>query len=197
MVKAIHLVRHGHHGLVGKTLCGRMPGVDLDDCGREQMWRCAELMTPPPDAIQSSPQPRTRQSASLLAARFKLPIEIVAAADEIDVGAWTGLGFADLDRDPQWRTWNEQRGSARPPGGESMGELQRRIVQHIEALRDDASDTIAIISHAEPIRAALLYYLGRSLDEFMSVDVEPASISTLLVEPGGIRIRDINRQVPA
>ncbi|MCP9626363.1 histidine phosphatase family protein [Rhodopseudomonas palustris] len=197
MVKAIHLVRHGHHALLGKKLCGRMPGVDLDDCGREQMWRCAELMTPPPDAIQSSPQPRTRQSASLLAAQFDLPIEIVGAADEIDVGSWTGVGFADLARDPRWRTWNEQRGTARPPGGESMGELQRRIVRHIEALRDDPSDTIAIVSHAEPIRAALLYYLNRSLDDFLSVEVEPASISTLLVWPDRISIRDINRQVPA
>jgi broad specificity phosphatase PhoE len=197
MVKVIHLVRHGHHALLGKKLCGRTPGVDLDDCGREQMWRCAELMTPPPDAIQSSPQPRTRQSASLLAAQFDLPIEIVGAADEIDVGAWTGVGFADLARDPRWRTWNEQRGTARPPGGESMAELQRRIVRHIEALRDDPSDTIAIVSHAEPIRAALLYYLNRSLDDFLSVEVEPASISTLLVWPDRISIRDINRQVPA
>ena len=196
MVTTIHLVRHGRHGLLGKLLCGRMPGVDLDASGREDMRGCAAAMNPAPQVIQSSPQPRTRQSAAILSAQFGPPVEIVAAWDEIDMGDWTGLRFDDLARDPRWREWNERRGSSRPPSGESMRELQDRVVQHIQSL--SAEDrVVAIVSHAEPIRAALLYYTDRPLDEFWSLQVEPASISTLIIDRERVTVGNINQTVPA
>lgn len=197
MVKAIHLVRHGHHGQLGR-LCGRMPGVDLDDLGRRQMARCAAMMSPAPGAIQSSPQPRARQSAAIIAAHFWLPVEVVSAVDEIDVGEWTSLTFDQLAADPRWRQWNAQRGSSRPPSGESMGELQQRVVRHLEGLRGDGTDqTVAIVSHAEPIRAALMYYADIPLDDFLTVEVEPASISTLTIEGPRLRVAQINQRVMA
>ncbi len=60
MPTTIHLVRHGHHALLGRVLCGRMEGVELDLHGRKAMAACAGLLEPPPSIIQSSPQPRTR-----------------------------------------------------------------------------------------------------------------------------------------
>jgi hypothetical protein len=33
----IHFVRHGHHSLMGRVLCGRMPGVQLDELGCDQI----------------------------------------------------------------------------------------------------------------------------------------------------------------
>ena len=53
------------------------------------------------------------------------------------------------------------------------------------------------ISHAEPIRAALLHYSGTDLDQFLSVEVDAASVSTLSVDKTGIRIANINQKVPA
>ncbi|MFZ5739671.1 broad specificity phosphatase PhoE [Rhodopseudomonas thermotolerans] len=196
MVKRVHLVRHGHHGQLGR-LCGRMSGVALDDLGQAQMRACAAVLAPAPDLIESSPRLRTRQSALFLAAHFRLPVRTVAAFDELDVGDWTGSSFEQLDSDPRWRQWNARRGSTRPPRGESMAELQRRVVQHLETLRRDGSDSVvAIVSHAEPIRAALLHYAGVSVDDFSAVPVEPASISTLATSHDGFLIEQINRQVP-
>jgi probable phosphoglycerate mutase len=197
MVKTIQLVRHGHHGLLGHRLCGRMPGVQLDDLGCRQMQRCAEMIERPA-AILSSPQRRAQQSASILAWRFGLPVEIAPDADEIDYGEWTGRAFADLETDAKWHSWNLRRGAKGPPGGESMRALQRRIVRHLEQLRLVQTDgTIIVVSHAEPIRAALLHYSRIPLDNFMSIDVAPASVSTLAVAGSGIRISRINQQVPA
>lgn len=198
MVNTIHLVRHGHHAMLGHRLCGRMPGVQLDDRGCRQMAGCAELIGRTPAAIQSSPQRRAQQSASILASHFGLPVEIVPAVDEIDYGEWTSLAFADLDGDARWNRWNVQRGTSRPPGGESMWALQERVVRHLEQLRRvEANGAIVIVSHAEPIRAALLHYSRIPLDNFLSVDVDPASISTLEVDQAGIRVTQINQQVPA
>jgi len=198
MLETIHLVRHGHHAMLGHRLCGRMPGVQLDDLGCRQMSRCAEMIAETPAAIQSSPQRRTQQSASILAWHFGLPVEIAPEADEIDYGEWTSLNFADLEGDTRWNRWNARRSTSRPPGGESMRALQQRMVQHLEQLRRaPAEGSIVIVSHAEPIRAALLYYSRTPLDNFLSIEVAPASVSTLAVDRTGIRISRINRQVPA
>ena len=198
MATIIHLVRHGHHALLGRTLCGRMKGVALDDLGCQEMARCVDLIGPWPSSIQSSPQRRCMQSACIMAARFGLPVEIVPALDELDYGEWTGRRFEDLGRDPQWSSWNTQRGASRPPGGECMRSLQRRVVDHLEQLRSDqGADIIVAVSHAEPIRAALLHYSRIGLDDFLSIEIDPASISTLTVKNGGLTITGINQRVSA
>jgi broad specificity phosphatase PhoE len=198
MVEAIHLVRHGHHAMLGRWLCGRMPGVQLDELGCRQMSRCAEMIPARPLAIQSSPQRRAQQSASILAWHFGLPVEIAPEVDEIDYGEWTSRAFAELEGNTRWNRWNTRRSAGRPPGGESMRALQQRMVQYLEQLRCAQADgAIVIVSHAEPIRAALLHYSRTPLDNFLSIEVDPASISTLAVNRAGIRISRINQQVPA
>ena len=198
MVKAIHLVRHGHHGLLERTLCGRMAGVGLDARGYQQMARCAHAVWPRPSLIQSSPQQRARQSAGVLARHIGVPIEIVTAVDEIDLGDWTARSFDELSKDAVWTRWNSQRGSSRPPNGESMQTLQRRVVEHLETLRNDRSDaTVAIVSHDEPIRAALLHYCRIPLGDFMEIEVDPASVSTLFIDRSGVHVSRINQRVAA
>lgn len=198
MAKIIHLVRHGHHPLLGRTLCGRMKGVELDRLGCEEVARCAATVAPGPTLVQSSPQRRCMQSACILAARFALPVEIVPALDELDYGEWTAQSFEDLARDPRWSRWNARRGTSRPPGGESMRSLQKRVVDHLEQLRGDRNiDVVIAVSHAEPIRAALLHYSRMRLDDFLSIEIDPGSISTLRVDNRGISITGINRRVPA
>src|SRR5256885_17269203 len=86
----VHLVRHGHHSLLGRVLCGRMPGVQLDELGCDQMAVTTEVIRRSvPLAVQSSPQRRALQSAGIIAARCQLAVEIVPAFDEIDMGLWT------------------------------------------------------------------------------------------------------------
>jgi len=117
MAMQIHLVRHGHHGVVDRILCGRMPGVQLDELGCRQMADTAEILRRyAPLVVQSSPQRRALQSAAIIANRCGCPVEIASGFDEIDMGQWTGAAFADLASDSKWRRWNERRGRARPQG---------------------------------------------------------------------------------
>jgi len=193
----IHLVRHGHHSLLGRVLCGRMPGVQLDELGCDQMAVTTEVIRRTvPLAVQSSPQRRALQSAGIIAARCQLAVEIVPGFDEIDMGRWTGAKFADLASDKAWQRWNEKRGSTRPPGGESMAALQRRVIRHVERLRGQDA-TIVIVSHAEPIRAALMYYLRMPLDRFHSVAIDPASISTISLQGSRSIVSCVNGEVTA
>lgn len=193
----IHLVRHGHHSLVARVLCGRMPGVQLDELGCRQMAAAAEAMVlVGPLAVQSSPQQRALQSANIVAARCRLGLEIAPAFDEIDMGQWTGIRFGDLETDKTWQQWNEKRSSTQPPGGESMAALQRRVVMHVEQLRGQV-ECVVIISHAEPIRAALMHYLRVPLDRFHSVAIDPARISTISFEGSRGLVSCVNGEVTA
>ncbi len=51
-------------------------------------------------------------------------VEKVEDLDEIDFGTFTGRSFADLDGDPDWRTWNEDRANA--PGARRRDHGGRR-----------------------------------------------------------------------
>ena len=198
MTTTFHLIRHGHHPLLGRILCGRMAGVELDEQGCRDLDICAELLDPAPTIIQSSPQLRARQSADIMAARYRLPVDIVAALDELDAGDWTGRAFSDLEADPAWRRWNSERGSSAPPHGESMRAVQQRIVDHIEHLCGSHSDEcIVLVSHAEPIRAAVMHYAKIALDDFLSVEIAPASVSTLISDSTGVKLSQANQKVPA
>jgi probable phosphoglycerate mutase len=174
-----------------------MPGVQLDELGCDQMATTAEIVRRyRPSAVQSSPQRRALQSAAIIANRCGCAVEIASGFDEIDMGSWTGAAFADLASDKKWRRWNARRGSARPPGGESMGEVQRRVIEHLEQLKGIVGD-IVIVSHAEPIRAALMHYLAIPLDRFHSVQIDPASISTVRIEGSRRLVSCVNGKVSA
>jgi probable phosphoglycerate mutase len=193
----LHLIRHGHHPLLGRVLCGRMPGVQLDELGCRQMAVTAAVIgRTAPVAVQSSPQRRALQSAGIIAARCGLAVEIVSVFDEIDMGQWTGASFADLASDKAWQSWNEKRGSMRPPGGESMRTLQNRVVRHVEQFRGQEG-SVVIVSHAEPIRAALMHYLRVPLDRFHSIAIDPASVSTIALDGSRARVSCVNGEVTA
>jgi probable phosphoglycerate mutase len=77
-----------------------------------------------------------------------------------------------------------------------MVALQKRVVRHIEQLRD-LQGVVAIVSHAEPIRAAMMHYLKIPLDLFYSIEIDPASISTIALEGPRTRVSCVNGEVAA
>jgi broad specificity phosphatase PhoE len=195
----VFLVRHATHSLVDRVLVGRMSGIYLDRTGERQAERLADLLAARDiRVLQSSPRERARDTAAPIAAQTGVPIEVAEAADEIDLGAWTGQAFEDLASDDGWQRWNNARSTARPPEGESMQEVQVRIVDHLERLHASyPGERVAIVSHAEVIRAAVLHYSGLSLDAFSQIQIPPASISTLLIGGGEGRVTGMPQGVSA
>jgi broad specificity phosphatase PhoE len=176
----IYLVRHASHALLGRSLCGRTMNIGLGVRGCEQADALARYFSSKHlDLLQSSPQRRTRETAQPIAAACRRNLEIAPALDELDAGDWSGQSFEALARDPRWRNWNDHRASGRAPGGESMRELQTRVVRHIERTASLGITSAVMVTHAEPIRAALMHYRGIALDDFHQVAVEPASVSVL------------------
>ncbi|WP_158046108.1 histidine phosphatase family protein [Skermanella pratensis] len=196
-VSTIHLVRHGEHDLSPGLLAGRTPGVPLSGRGIEQARRTAERLAQAGGiaAVYSSPLERTSRTAGIIADRLGLPAEISVALIEIDFGDWTGRPFAELNTREDWRRWNHFRSGTRPPGGETMAEVQARVLGFIEKLvaRGPRSSAV-LVSHCDVIRAVLAHCLGMPLDLLLRLEVATASVSTVEIGPWGPRILRINEE---
>lgn len=188
------LIRHATNDFVDKALAGRLSGVHLNEEGRRQAEILAErLQHVTIDSIYSSPLERALQTAEPLARRMGLTIQLREKLLEIETAEWTGKTFDALAGDPQWKRFNSLRSATRCRGGEHMLEVQLRIVDELEELRERSPDrTVAVISHGDVIKGALAHYLGVPLDLFHRIEISPASISTLALADWGPRILGIN-----
>ena len=189
-----YLIRHAAHGLLGHRIAGRMPGVRLSAAGNAQAQRLADqLASSPIQAVYASPLERARETAQPLAARLGLQVEIAEDVNELDFGEWTGRTLEELREIAEWGLFNSFRSGARIPGGELMPEAQMRIVRFLErAARRHADAHVAVVSHGDVIKSALAYYLGAPLDLFQRIEVGPASVSTVELQPWGPRILAVN-----
>ena len=98
-----------------------------------------------------------------------------------------------IRKDPRWQLWNTCRSIAAIPGGESWRQVQDRVVGALFDLqRVHPADNVVIISHGDVIRAALLFALGMPLDFYSRIEVALASISTIRLDSGGIRVLALN-----
>ena len=190
-----YLVRHGTNDWLGKGLAGRLPNVHLNELGRAEAERLAAVLARKNiHRIVSSPMERARETAQPLARELGLEVELLEAVTEVDFGEWTGRTLTELNSIPAWGRFNTFRSGTRIPKGESMIEVQQRMVLALETLRRTSpGQNIAIFSHGDPIRSALVYYLGMPLDLLVRLEVSPGSYSILTVEGWGAEILAINR----
>jgi broad specificity phosphatase PhoE len=172
------LIRHGKHTGPEDVLLGRSDAAGLSGEGWEQIRRLGFFLARPQvDLIYASPRRRCLDTAAQLAMAFGAPVETDEALDEVDYGSWTGQSFSALAGDPVWAEWNEKRDLVRAPGGERMRDVQVRILRHLQCasvLHPEAR--IAVVTHAEVIRAALLAERGLSLRKWSEIDVELGSV---------------------
>lgn len=192
------LLRHAAHDNLGRFLAGRMDGIHLGPDGRAQAERLAHrLQREPIKAIYASPRERTHETAILVAKAAGIAdVNVSDALDEIDFGAWSGCSFEQLNQDPQWRYWNAARILAATPAGETMLMVQTRMVAFLRDLHmQRAAASLAIVSHADVIKSAVMYYLGLGLDAWPRFDIAPASITILKLEGGCARVTLLNESV--
>ncbi|GHD16487.1 histidine phosphatase family protein [Tianweitania populi] len=198
MTTTIFLVRHAAHDNVGSFLAGRTPGIRLGVEGRAQAERLGQRMGRERfDAVIASPRERTQETASAVALAYGLTVRTDERLDEIDFGdAWSGKTWDALNCDPAWVQWNEQRGTARTAGGESMSEVQARAVA---ALSDAASlradGAVVLVTHADIIKAVVCHVLDLPLGHVHRFDISPASITPIVWGDWGARLLWLNETI--
>jgi probable phosphoglycerate mutase len=155
-----------------------------------------ELLRSRPIArIYSSPLERARETAEPLARARELDVTIDDALTEVDFGSWTGMTFDELARLPEWVRFNARRSIAEVPAGERPVDVQARIVSALDRLRaQHQGQTVAVVSHADVIRAAVLHYAGASLDMVHRIEISPASVTGVALGGRAPRLLFVNHR---
>lgn len=177
----ILLIRSAWHELMATAVAGRSDASELLPQGKLQAIGIASRLEKlGVSQLQSSPRLRARETAEPSATRLRLEVEIVPALDDMDFGLWTDMRLSELERDRGWCAWNADRETLSPPGGESMRDMQWRVMAHLATVfRVCEGETVAMFTHAVPIRAAILDEHGLPLNAHTRVIVEPAQIFEL------------------
>lgn len=189
------LLRHAETDAVGKSIAGLSRGWHLNQRGKSQAQELAKSLSELPiRAIYTSPLERAVETAEPIAMHHKLELQRSNEIGELDPGSWTGEEFHELHHREDWRRFNTLRSLSKPPGGESMLEVQRRMVGKLEQIRQKhAEEFVAMVSHADPIRALLTYLLGIPLDLGLRMEISPASVSVVELTEWSVRVMCVNR----
>jgi probable phosphoglycerate mutase len=138
----------------------------------------AELAEIPIQAIYTSPLERAVETADPIAIPHQLRPIHEEGLGEMKFGDWEGKTFSDLDRDETWRSFNLIRSMVKPPNGELMIAVQARMIEAADRMRRAHQDTtIALVSHADPLRSLLAHFMGVTLDHLRRIRLDPASVS--------------------
>jgi probable phosphoglycerate mutase len=191
----ILLIRHGENDWTEThKLAGRTPGVHLNEYGQQQAKALGERLAKIElKAIYASPLERTVETAQAIANQQKLEIKTRSGLLEVDYGEWTGQKIEDLAKHESWPVIQFYPSGAGFPGGETMYAMQARFVQELNELtRKHPGEMIAVVGHADLIKAAVAHYLGVHLDLFQRIVISTASITTISFGKMGPRVLSVN-----
>ena len=147
----------------------------------------------PVAAVYASPIERTMQTAGAIAARHGLPVQPLDGVLEADYGEWTGGTIAELAKTELWKVVQREPSRAEFPGGESITAMQTRMVAALDrVVASHPGELVVVVSHADPIKAAVAHYTGLELDRFQRVVIGPASVTAFAFTDDGIAMVKCN-----
>lgn len=192
----VAMVRHGENEYVKKgRLAGRQPGVHLNNKGLEQARLLATCFKGAAvKAVYSSPLERTLETAQPIAEVLELDVIPREGLIETNYGEWQDQKLKGLSRTKLWKTVQHAPSIMKFPGGEAFVDGQVRIVRELIDLctLHDPKDLFVCVSHADPIKLAVAYFIGLPLDMFQRLSVSPGSITWLGIGEMGGRLLSLN-----
>jgi len=180
------VVRHGRTAAnAAARLLGRLD-VGLDELGVAQAQTLAAAVGPV-DRVVSSPLLRTRQTAAVFGAEVETDDRLM----ELDYGNYDGMALSDVPPE-LWERWRTDPDFA-PPGGESLVELRLRVTAALDDLSEAARvETIVVVAHVSPIKAAVAWALGVGDEVTWRMFVRPASITRIAITDRGPVLHSFN-----
>jgi probable phosphoglycerate mutase len=183
------LVRHGQTSAnAGGLLQGRMD-LPLDDEGRIQAMRTgAHIRQNFPHArVITSPLRRAVDTARAISDEVEIDERFI----ELDYGQWDGRAMSEVDAS-QWAQWRVDP-KFRPPGGESLVELEQRVTPALEQLRAEAQERdVVVVSHVSPIKCAVTWALEVDSHVTWRFHLDRASICRIAVTARGLSVLSMN-----
>ena len=167
----LHLLRHGQTPTSrDNVFCGANldPELTPDGIAMAQAFADAYASTEW-KRIYAGPLQRTQVTASIIAARTRVPFETRAAITEIDYGRWDGLSADVVDHEfhDDFVRWTADPAWNAPTDGETAIALARRMLGVVEEVTRDVEDgDVLFVTHKASIRALLCTLLGVDVGRF-------------------------------
>lgn len=198
----VFLARHGatvHNLAVPVRLQGNAVNGPLADIGIEQAESLAKVLSSiPVHAIYCSQMLRARQTAEIVALRHKRSPIPVENLQEISVGQWEGLSWAEIqERDPEhFRAFFENPVDVPYLGGECYREvLARTRPVFDELVARHAGQTIVIVTHNVVNRVLVADFLGLPLERAKLLHQSNCCFNEIRCRPGITDVRSVNQDV--
>jgi len=163
----LYLVRHGETNLNREHIFQGHLDPELSPLGWEQTKRLAlRLKDEKIGAFYSSDLLRAYQTASSIAAKHRQGVIKMKELRAIDCGEWTGKSVEEIKAvyPELLTTWRFQPHRHRMPGGESVEEVERRVIDAWQRiLMEEAGYNICIVTHAIPVKSLMCHFMGDDL----------------------------------
>jgi len=165
----LYLIRHADVENPHKVLYGHLDGFDLSAFGRSQAAAVGDrLATEDLRRFVHSPLARAAETARLINERLARPaiLEADPALREAEFSRYLqGLPYWQVPlRRPLWFVHKAKRGLV--PGDESIEKMGGRVLEVVRRLaREHPGETMAVVSHADPLNAAWTLLDGRAHNE--------------------------------
>jgi len=153
------------------------------------------LSAEPIRAVYASDLARARKTAEIVAAPHGIAVAPRPELREIHFGRFEGMTYGEILRaDPKAaRFWSGDDPALAFPGGESLGDLARRLDRFVEALRNNGpGDRILVVGHSGSLRVFLCRLAGWPLTCWWRVRLDVASLSVVEIGPGWAVIGRLN-----
>lgn len=177
------LVRHGETDWNRE---GRLQGhgdPPLNATGLAQAERVADMLAGRRvDAVWSSDLRRARQTADAIARTTGVPVHLDPRLREVDHGEWSGLVKDDVAamHPSEWSRWASEPLTGRPPGGESVLDVARRVGAAADDIQlSHPSGRVVVVSHGLALAALRCRAEGVPLERARSLippNAEPVRI---------------------
>ncbi|GAB6165548.1 alpha-ribazole phosphatase [Thermostilla marina] len=193
------LVRHAataNNRAKPPRLQGRRTDPALSLEGQEQASRTGRFLESLPiSQVFSSPLLRARQTAEAIAGPHDLPVEVVPAITEVDVGIWEGMSWEDVEAQyPEaYRAFMSNAAEHPYLEGETMASVRERVVPAFSALAEQhRGKCIVVVAHNVVNRVYLAHLLDIPIYRYRTIPQDNCGINILRAREDRIRPVTIN-----
>ena len=181
------LIRHGESMANAEHILVGHKDVDLSPTGKLQAEKTAEFIKEnyKIDKVYASDLQRAYKTGKAVSDLCGVEIVSDPALREIYAGDWEGKKGTDLmETCPEYLVWKNDIGACIPPNGESVKSVYERIpLRLLQIAIENEGKTIAIATHATPIRCVTAKWLGLGLSGMKELPwVSNASVTEVTFE---------------
>jgi alpha-ribazole phosphatase len=186
----LFLVRHGQtEWNQGQRYQGHTD-VPLDEIGRAQARLAGErLAREKLKVVYSSDLKRANETAQIIAQAAGCELKSTLLLRETSFGGWEGKTRREIESESPalFDSFLSNPIDNRPPGGETLIEVQSRILQVLAQIREEVREgSAAIVGHGGSLRWIVIDALGAPIDTFRRLHYDNGSISLIEYTQGSV-----------